>query len=272
MTGNGTTPLVIEDDNLSRSWARAFLHVLDHPGTAISPLVVSITGFTADGEPREDAAVRAALDACLAANRKWDVETVAWTIFPRSLWRLARDDRQAFYGLYTETYPRWRALNLRSNRRGLYFERLVSYGRGPMGGNQLEWIIAEYRSRSGVRKTTLQASVFDPERDHVRDAQLAFPCLQHVTFAPEGGGLVVNAFYATQQLFDKAYGNWLGLCHLGQFMAHEMDLRLVRLNCFIGVEKLERIAKSATSLQPVVEAARAGVATGSAALTTRLRS
>ena len=41
-------------------------------------------------------------------------------------------------------------------------------------------------------------------------AQLGFPCLQHVTFAPTDEGLCVNAFYATQYMVERAYGILLG--------------------------------------------------------------
>lgn len=249
-------PLVIADANLSRAWSRVLLHVLDQPGTSLVPLVVSLSGDTVADGPEEEVAVRSALDACLAANGRADVETVAWTIFPQKLWRLAQYDRHRLFDLYKQTFPRFQALNMAQNRRGLYFERLVAFGCGPMDGNQLEWIISQYQARSSVRRTLLQASIFDPARDHVRDAQLAFPCLQHVSFVPSGDTLALNAFYATQQLFDKAYGNWLGLCRLGHFMAREMGLTFARLNCFIGIEKLERIGKHSKSLHPLVEAAR----------------
>jgi hypothetical protein len=53
------------------------------------------------------------------------------------------------------------------------------------------------------------------------------------------GTLGLNAFYATQQLFVKAYGNWLGLARLGVFLAHEMGLRFDRLTCFAGIEKMD---------------------------------
>jgi hypothetical protein len=257
-------PLYITDDSLSRAWARTFLHVLDHPGTAIAPLLVSVTGFTADGLPQEDPGVRTAMDACLAASGKLPVEKVAWTIFPQSLWRLARGDRRRLHDLYRRALPRFQALRPALNRRGLYFERLIAYGRGPEDGNQLEWIITAYRARSGVRQTMFQASVFDPARDHVRDARLVFPCLQHVSLVPDGNELTMNAFYATQQLFDKAYGNWLGLCHLGGFLAQEMGLAFARLNCYCGVEKLEGVGKRSPQLVPLVAAARRCV--GGAAL------
>jgi hypothetical protein len=94
----------------------------------------------------------------------------------------------------------------RLNGKGLYFERLTMFGKGPCGGNQLEHVIETCTERDGVRDTMLQAAVFDPGRDHTKSAQLGFPCLQHVSFVPTREGLVTNAFYATQQLFDKAYG------------------------------------------------------------------
>ena len=56
-----------------------------------------------------------------------------------------------------------------------------------------------------------QATTFDPDRDHVRDAHLGIPCLQQVSFVPTAVRLVTNALCATKQIFDKAYGNYLGL-------------------------------------------------------------
>jgi len=67
----------------------------------------------------------------------------------------------------------------------------------------------------------------------------------------------MNAFYATQQLFDKAYGNFLGLSHLGAFIANEMGLRLEQLNIFAGIEKLERITSKDPELAKTVDIVRA---------------
>jgi hypothetical protein len=86
----------------------------------------------------------------------------------------------------------------------------------------------------------LQAAIYDPVRDQTI-ARRGFPCLQHLTLAPDfkRRTLSMNAFYATQQLFVKAYGNWLGLFRLGAFIASQTNLRFERLNCFAGVEKME---------------------------------
>lgn len=258
-----TGPLLVNESDLSKAWARAIVHVIDHAGLEISPLVLSVTGFDDDGMPAEDHVVRQALDTLLLAKGMRNVEDVAFTIFPQRLWQMAGGDRERLFEFYRMAFPRYQAMNRKDNKRGLYFERLVSYGRGPCAGNQLQWILEQFNGRDGVRRSMFQASVFDPGRDHVADAQLQFPCLQHVSFEPTKDGLVANAFYATQQLFVKAYGNYLGIAHLAAFMAHEMNMKLARMNVIIGVAKFERISKTDPALAPLLSAARASIASKS---------
>lgn len=264
---SNSLPLIIDETNLSYAWAKAFLHIIDNPGKEISPLVVSITGFN-DGEPQEYLDIRQSLDTCLAVNDEQTIDTVANTIFPNSLWRLSKYQRHELFERYLKNFlPRAKAIKhcKQKNSRGLYFERLIAFGSGPNEGNQLEFIISEYRKakenpkRKGVRRSMFQASIFDPSRDHISSSYapyLPFPCLQHVSFVPQGETLTMNAFYATQKIFNKAYGNYLGLCRLGNFMAHEMKLNLSRMNCFIGVEKLDNITKNSKDLDPVKEVCR----------------
>lgn len=250
-------PVMISDSNLSRAWSRLLLTVLGGAGTEVSPLILSVSGFDEAVIVPEDPAVRQAVDELLKRKGRLTVEDVAFTIFPQRLWEMSRGDRTRLFTLYRATFPRWQAMNRKANGRGLYFERMIMYGRGPCDGNQLEWILSQYGSRAGVRRSMLQATTFDPGRDHVASAQLGFPCLQQVSFEPTAAGLVVNAFYATQQIFDKAYGNYLGLAQLGAFMAHEMDMPLARVNVMVGVAKLERITKSDPDFAPLVAAAQA---------------
>jgi hypothetical protein len=251
-------PPLIEETNLSRAWARAFLHIVDNSGKEITPLLITVTGFE-EGIPEEDDAIRVELDKCLLNLGQQNVHSVANTIFPFSLWRRTGNDRHKFFSLYLKNLPRFIALAKLLNRRGLYFQRLIDYGTGPCDGNQLEFIISEFNSRTGVRRSMLQASIFDPAKDHDHIARLGFPCLQHISFVPQGGGLILNAFYATQLILQKAYGNYLGLCRLGNFMAKEMGLIFTRLNCFTGVEKLEGTGKGSPELVPLVEAARQSI-------------
>ena len=170
-------PLMIDDTNLSRAWARLLLQVLDGAGTEIAPLVLSLSGFAQDGAAVEDPTVRQALDQLLMRKGRIAVEKIAFTIFPQRLWEMSRGNRTRFFALYRETFPRWQAMNRKANGRGLYFERMVMYGRGPCHGNQLEWILSQFNSRKGVRRSMFQAATFDPEPRPCRQraARLSLP-------------------------------------------------------------------------------------------------
>jgi hypothetical protein len=248
------------------------------------PLTLSFEGFS-DGDVIENPEIRVALDAALTASEMQRVQTVANTIFPQALWRAAKGDRQALYANYRENLPEYVAMEPNKNRRGLYFGRLIAYdidpkngdrlafvpdGAIPENGNQIEFIIQ--RCKKGVRASAFQASVFDPARDHTAAAQLGFPCLQHLTLVPDfhDGTLGLNAFYATQQLFEKGYGNYLGLARLGLFVASQTGLNLSRVSCFVGVEKMESKPKAGAELDALIQmcdAALQGVAERAGSLT-----
>ncbi len=249
---NNTTPFLIEDVNLSYAWGRIVLHILENPGKEISPLIVSITSAT------EDAALREIVDNSLDSIGEQKINTVANTIFPASLWRRCGNNRNRLFERYIDIFPRIQKASISKNKFGIYFERLIRFSDAnnnvsqlEYNGNQLEYIINQFISRKRVRKSMFQASIFDPERDHNPSAQIPFPCLQHISFIPLNGDLILNAFYATQKIFIKAYGNYLGLYRLGEFMAHEMGLNFVRLNCFIGVAKMDGIPKGSPQISQI---------------------
>jgi hypothetical protein len=231
---------VAVERNLSVAWLRAFT-ALAAPGVkALAPLVISVTGFH-DSQPEEALGIRSVLDQALAKYTEQKVVAdgeptkqrnpltcrgVANTIFPGSLWSPGVD-RQLLYKRYSAMLPR---LKRRGSPRGLYFERLIAYGRGPQNGNQLEHIIDAYRN--GLRRTSaFQATICDPQRDSTRQPRLGFPCLQQIALHPDGDTLSITGFYGTQYVFERAYGNFLGLCWLGRFLAYEMGLKLKQMTC-----------------------------------------
>lgn len=238
----------IEEENLSIAWGKA-IRAVSLPGrTEVTPLIVSITGFDANGVPAETAAIRASLDALLLAERKQKVDTVASTIFPHYMWN-PRAARSQLYQRYKTILPRLRE-TCHKNKHGIYFERMITGGPEDHP-NQLEFVIGAYLSRDGVRRSMLQVAVYDPAKDLTSAAQRGFPCLQHVTFAPVDDTLTVNAFYASQYMVERAYGNYLGLCRLGQFVAHSMELKLSRVTCYSGIAKCDF---GKTKLEPIIEA------------------
>lgn len=251
MTDPGPAPLMIEEGNLSVAWARVFLRLTDRGVDEITPLVVSITGFGEDGQPQESSDIRLAVDHALEGLGKRDTENVAFTIFPQKYWAFTKGDREAFFELYRDSFVRIQDFNPKNNKRGSYFQRLVDYEGGGKGTNQLKWILDEYARNPSTRVSKWQATTFDPTRDVTESAQLEFPCLQQVSFTMvEGGGLAMHAFYATQQILRKGYGNYLGLARLGAFMADQMGLRFVRLNVFVGRAQLDTNAgKTSVAVQ-----------------------
>lgn len=246
-------PLVCEDANLSHAWGRALLHVLDTSTRNLAPLVVSVNHFDS-GLPVEDAEIRVALDAKLEKNAKtYPSKISALTIFPYDAWvRRNRPGVTAFAKWYLDEFlPRLKARD-HHNSHGTYFERMVNFQGSKMAGkelglmakNQLEHIVNIWKRDAAKgrrpRRSALQIAIFDPAKDHTGGALLGFPCLQQVSLAYDAAsdGLAINAYYPTQYIMDRGYGNYLGLCHLGHFMAREMGLQLSRLNCFIGLPEL----------------------------------
>lgn len=233
-------PTMIEGDNLSIAWLKAVNSIIDQPGKEINPLVITLSKFN------EDLNIKNILNDDLHKNGLDSVDVVSETIFPKSLYKHFGEDRSILYENYLNSVlPRLKKIDPRNNN-GTYFERLIAFGETESSKNQLDIIIDSLNGTTKVkRRSKLQASIFDPMKDHKSGAFQGFPCLQHVTFyKSETGGLVLNSFYAVQYLYQRAYGNWLGLINLGKFIAKETSLEFERFNCFIGVEKLDNLTKT----------------------------
>lgn len=225
------TPILIEENNLSLAWLKIFDKITNSSGNEISPLVLTLTGF------EESLQVKNMLNAHLQNNKHNSIETVSETIFPNSLYNYCEHNREELYKTYQKSLLRIKKIDS-ANRRGTYFERLIAFDKENKI-NQLEIIIKALKDKR-TRRSKLQASIFDPKEDHLNDAYQKFPCLQHITFfKSETGGLILNSFYAIQYLYQKAYGNWLGLINLGRFVAEECEMDFERFNCFVGVEQME---------------------------------
>ena len=232
------SPHLIEDINLSSAWIRALNNIVKSPGIEITPLIVSLTGF------EESKSIRETLDLYLQQKDFGSVRTVSETIFPDSLYQFVARDRYKLYEEYELNIQRIKKIDS-SNSHGTYFERLIAYDGDEKKINQLEIIINSLKDGNIKRRSKLQASIFDPRKDHTNGVFQGFPCLQHVTFyQSENGGLILNSFYAIQYLFRRAYGNWLGLINLGKFIANELQMEFERLNCFVGVEHLDELTKN----------------------------
>lgn len=262
MIYNKAVPTVL-GSSISSAWANAFIQCHKSPGGVLSPAIVRINFDNPESTTVEETGIREIVDKQLQGLitqnvLQSNVETVAGTIFPESIWKLAQNDRHKFFQLYKKMSPLIR--RKRANKLGVYFERLVSYpGSDDKTVNQLEHIIETWHS-GNHRHSALQAGIFDPRTDHSNARQQGFPCLQQVVFYPNGSngkdGLSVVAFYANQTLAEKAYGNYLGLYRLGRFMAKEMNIQMREVVCIASALKLSD-SLTKTCCDPIVTAVEA---------------
>lgn len=221
--------ILITAAGIENAWAQAYTEVI-HKGDGITLHVIINLD---DGDFEALTPLRRKIDSTLIASGKATISTVANTIFPNSVWN-RKVDRSFLYDRYEKNVlPKIKG----ENPRGTYFQRMTAYL--PLGANkpinQLEHVIETWTKYNNHRHTALQISVFDPTRDHQHSIRLGFPCLHQVCLTPHGAngsdGLSLTAFYASQHILTKGLGNYLGLVRLGQFVAHYLNLKLIRVSC-----------------------------------------
>jgi hypothetical protein len=244
------SPRIIESANLSEAWGQLFLDTLRRTKRTRAPVLVSIADFAND-LPDEDLTIRTKLDESLRQYPEmFDVNVCAMTIFPYRLWKhRGQPSWKNFHQLCVDKFiPRIKARQSR-NRLGTYFERMMNFT-GSRGSeaktvDQLGFIINLLkRSSRWPRESALQLTCFDPAKDHTGQPVRGFPCLQQVGLSHDGENrIALHAFYPSQYIFDRAYGNYLGLCHLGHYIACQTKLKFARLNVYVGDPQLGNITK-----------------------------
>lgn len=242
----------IIENNLTFAWGKALSLFDDKSGTEIQPLFLTVK-IDEKGTIIEDTELHKAIDEFLDKKGKYSCQTVANTIFPKSLWNPKKNRKTLF-----DRYNRVHSIIMKSdvrNKKGRYFDRLIRYDDNNHNGklvNQLEYIISTRMDKNNHRRSAYQASIINPYTDHTHQPISGFPCLQQISFIPNSqkGTLSVFGYYPYQYIIDRAYGNYLGLCWLGQFMAHEMGLEFSEMTCVTGIAKLgDKINKTDADLK-----------------------
>jgi hypothetical protein len=190
------------------------------------------------------------------------VRTVANTIFPSALYlpRLGEGAREHLYENHRFGQPVARMHH--ANRRGNYFDRLVAWpgANGPV--NQLERTILRLRQQRrghgplssayefGISTVedgdgdTPDAAIggdgelriYQPGRDN---SIRGFPCLSHISLTLLQGQLHMTALYRSQGFLRRAYGNYLGLGGLLDFLCREVECAPGQLACVATYADLE---------------------------------
>jgi hypothetical protein len=275
--------LTVSGANLTDVWLRALEHLLEPGVEQLTHFTVRLLDFE-DGFPDEYSSARDLLDEVLGRRGPCTTNANANLLFPESAWKIQRHrgvSAQAFLKSYHDDLMPRLAKQDKRNHAGTYFDRMVAYPNGSGYKNQLAELL-ELWQRRVRRQSAYQVSIYQPAEDLTAvpiaiyqpyedlDASpfMAFPCLDHIAFTREKDDLLVSAFYAYQFIFDRGYGNYLGLCRLGRFMAEQMGLRFAQLSCHVAAAKTgmgskdkERLGKA--ELKELVARMRAAAANDS---------
>lgn len=231
----------VSEKNVSTAWLAALDALLTAGGDAVN-LTVSIADPTA-----EDDGIRQVLDRFIAEQRRAKprsverLSTVANTIFP-SAWylpeRLGPNAAEHLYEIERTTRP----VSRRRNRRGTYFERMVAWPGGTEEFNQLDQAVRRLRSaraRGHQRGHEYEVGVSTPTDEIAVPVIVAgkdrsvrgFPCLSHMSFSLLHDAVHLLAVYRSHDFVSRAYGNYIGLGRVLQFVAHESGFLVGELVC-----------------------------------------
>ncbi len=238
---------LIRGRNLSHAWLRAMDHLLEVGGTATN-FCVAFSDYS------EERSIREALDDFIAPyqaegqtkGEMYSVSTVANTIFPTAFYRSGSpgaEARQRLYDLHARAMRVERRMRVKDN----YFNRLVSWPSSDEPLNQLEALVlkltSEVKARS-PKSSRYEVGIEHPEFDAVTPggdmrvqspehdkSPMGFPCLSHLSFTLVGGELHLTALYRNQHFIARAYGNYVGLARLVEFVADESGCTLGEILC-----------------------------------------
>ena len=257
-------------ESLSEAWLRALEAAAGSAGGRVVNLVMTVTDPAAD----EVQLIRGGLDRHLRHLDTQSVDTVAETVFPRSLYtrpcvdwapdlpqgRADEIDGYAedLYADYSSMLPLLRTCH--SNRLGTYFSRMISWpGREPGGMNQLDLLIQRLRQVRTRGQATVNTLDVDLSADSQDPAMLfggaqvyaasdrrsrGFPCLVHLDFSLLNGILHCAAVYRHHYLVTKAYGNLLGLSWLMEFICRQTGFKMGELVVLAGLADSKDLPRS----------------------------
>ena len=235
--------MIVHGDSITECWLKALITMANEKCWGLSPVIANYSTNLPSPPYQED--LEHELNEYLGSVKQPQIDTTASTIFPKSL----TGGNESVFDRFDKV---WKYVKKDTrNYKGHYFRRLVAFNeKSGVPINQLKHIIQTYNGIEGVRnpvhrRSALIAMTFDPSIDHTAQTMRGFPCLQQVCFIPKKNGkMVLNAIYAMQHLADRAYGNYVGLKDLGDFMASQMGLELDEINCIASILELGKMKKS----------------------------
>jgi len=161
------------------------------------------------------------------------VYDVANTIFPAA-GALHAGNLDAFFAHYSKAYKRGQRKHPAAW--GTYFLRLTSFGRS--GENQIQKILDALTGWKSRPRAAFVVHLSSTDLDNPRP--LGAPCWQYAQFIRNGdNNLSLVATYRSQDYFQKALGNFIGLTRLLQFVCHHGGMTPDTLTCHATFANLQ---------------------------------
>lgn len=220
-------PTVITAHSFQAAWAQAVVGLKSSNWTTWN-LVVQIDSPSVMDSSIQDRAIEFA-----KCHELITPVQVAHTIFPYKYYKSGINRERLYkkywrYFKFTRTQPHrgW----------GTYFERMIRYA--PTGDNaqavdQLATIIDSIKGRRSNYGAAYTIVIPYPQKDSRRI--IGAPCLNYLTVQVEtvGRGKRVSllAVYRNHDFLERAYGNYLGLCKLLEYIAAETNSEVGSLTC-----------------------------------------
>ena len=249
----------VAEPDVSTAWLAACREMSGNPPVAYHTVVRIADPL------KEDPVIHVRGGAILIACRLQRVETVANTIFPAAIAQTSRDHLE-LARRYLDMLPTLQYLSPKNNH-GTYFARLVAFPGADGPVNQLDAIITRLRSETAkkgsgtgpMRSACYEAGFTAPGTDGTsgeleapistavpvrvpgRDKRIrGFPCLSYCSFQLDREGtLHAMAHYRSHLMVERAYGNYVGLGRLLDYIAGQAGLRRGALTITAGYAQLD---------------------------------
>lgn len=249
----------VEAPNTSIAWLRSVEYLLSCGGEW-SNLMVQIANPT-----QVEAPIHTAYEQLLARHHLLTLKQVIYTIFPLSLYRQVGKDPAKLFDRYNRSggiYDYLRRWYPRKFGWGSYFRRMTCYPAVDSQGhivrtNQLENVLGMLKERDRIYKAAYTISIQIPGTDGRRIR--GGPCLNYVALQLKHPRvLCMLAVFRSHDFIQRAYGNYLSLGYLMEFLCDQTDYTMGTLSCLSSYASISDLAghdswPSTTELRLLVE-------------------
>lgn len=214
----------IIEDNLSSAWLSAVQYILNQSGLQCNNLMVEIRN------PLErNLEIEQNYESFCIRNDIKHFSIPAATIFPKKAFEILGRNRLKLY----DKYPRLH--KCLKGSWGSYFGQMIGWKLSKNSNvtpiNQLEQIIKRINTRQRIYTAAYTIQIANPI-DH-SSYVIGGPCLHYIFLQLDSSSRAMNmlAIYRNHDFAIKAYGNYVGLGHLLEFLCSETNFNIGKLTC-----------------------------------------